>query len=60
MMENGILPKKAKHYGNTKEQLQFWLLGLGTIYEGLIMVLSLGFLTVNTRAWMLFELFEED
>jgi hypothetical protein len=35
------------------------LLGLGTIFEGLVMTLSLGYLTVETRAWLLFTVFED-
>jgi hypothetical protein len=54
-----FLPSKARHF-STRERWQFFALGLGTIYEGLVMTLSLGYLTVDTRAWLLFDAFEED
>lgn len=38
----------------------FWWLGLATLYEGLVITLSLGFLNVDTRAWMLIEVLTDD
>jgi hypothetical protein len=58
-MSNRFLPRRSRH-ASVREHFQFVVLGLGTIYEGLVMVLSLGFLNVETRSWMLFNLFEED
>jgi hypothetical protein len=54
-----FMPRRAKYWGR-KDHLQLFLLGLGAVYEGLVVVLSLGYLTVDTRAWMLFDLFEDD
>ena len=36
------------------------MLGAATIYEGLVSVLSLGFCVVETRAWLLFDVFDRD
>ncbi len=54
-----ILPYKAYHRSR-RERSQFVLLGLATIWEGLVITLSLGFLTVSTRAWILFEVMDQD
>ncbi len=53
-----FIPKRARH-GAKPDQWRFWLLGLGTVYEGLVMVLSLGYYSVDTRAWLLFDLWED-
>jgi hypothetical protein len=53
------VPHIARH-GSSKERWKFVLLGLGTVYEGLVMVLSLGYLNVSTRAWLLFDVFVDD
>lgn len=57
-MRNRFMPCRARHNG-AKDHWQFFLLGLGTVYEGLVMVLSLGFLTVETRSWLLFDVFDD-
>jgi hypothetical protein len=36
-----------------------FVLGLASIYDGLVTVLSLGFYTTDVRAWLLFEYFDE-
>lgn len=54
-----ILPHVARH-ASSKERWRFVVLGVATIWEGLVMVLSLGYLNVNTRAWLLFDFFEDD
>lgn len=56
---NRFAPKRARHGHKRGEQFRFWLLGLGTVYEGLVMVLSLGYLSVDTRSWLLFDVFED-
>jgi hypothetical protein len=53
-----FIPAIARHL-TRRERVQFFLLGLGTIFEGLVMTLSLGYLTVETRAWLLFTVFED-
>jgi hypothetical protein len=55
-----FMPIKARHFGSRRERWRFFLLGLGTIYEGLVMTLSLGYLTVDTRAWLLFDVFDDE
>lgn len=57
-MRNRFMPHRSRHDG-AKDHWQFFLLGLGTVYEGLVMVLSLGFLTVETRSWLLFDVFDD-
>jgi len=51
-----FIPHIAKH-GSLKEQAQFVVLGLASIYEGLVFVLSLGFLSVDIRSWLLIRSF---
>lgn len=58
-MRNRLLPKKAWHR-DPRERCLFVLLGLATIYEGLVITLSLGFLTVETRAWIMFDVWDDD
>ena len=58
-MRHRFIPTIARHSG-ARERWQFFALGLGSLYEGLVLVLSLGYLTVDTRAWLLFEAFDED
>jgi len=55
-----FIPHWARHHGSARERWRFVLLGLGTIYEGLVMVLSLGYLNVETRSWLLFEVFDDE
>lgn len=54
-----FMPVKARHHSR-KERWRFLMIGLGSLYEGLVITLSLGYLNVNTRSWMLFDLFEDD
>lgn len=42
-----------------KDQRNLWLLGVCSIIEGLIVVLSLGFLNSDIRAWFLFDFLDE-
>lgn len=37
------------------QQYKFFVVGLVTIYEGLVIVLSLGFLNTDARAMLLFS-----
>lgn len=54
-----ILPHVAR-YDSAKERWKLVLLGVACIYEGLVAVLSLGYLNTNIRGWMLFDFFEDD
>lgn len=56
---NVILPHVARN-GSAKERWRLFVVGLASIYEGLVIALSLGYFTVDTRAWVLFDLFEDD
>lgn len=47
------LPRIAKHY-TARERWQFFALGLATVWEGLVIVLSLGYLSCEARAYELF------
>jgi hypothetical protein len=51
-----ILPHVAR-YDSTKERWQLVVIGLAAIYEGLVSVLSLGYLNTDIRGWVLFDLF---
>lgn len=57
-----IRPHKTRYAtrDRVREQAQMIMLGLGSIYEGLVIVLSLGYLNTNIRGWMLFTWFDED
>jgi hypothetical protein len=46
--------KRAKHY-HWRGHFKFFVLGLATVYEGLVIVLSLGFLSTELRATLLFS-----
>ena len=61
-LDNKIIPRRAwfRHKPRKHERLEFFLLGLGTLWEGLVITFSLGYLTVDTRAWLLFDVFEDD
>jgi hypothetical protein len=59
MMDQPFKPRWARHRSR-RDQWRFFLIGLGTVYEGLVIALSLGWLTINTRAWLLFDLFDDD
>jgi len=42
------------------DQRRVFLLGLATIYDGLVMTLTLGHCITNIRAWLLFEVWGDD
>lgn len=48
------LPRVARHL-DSRERWQFVRLGLASLYEGLVITLSLGYLNVEARAYELFE-----
>lgn len=54
-----VLPHVAR-YASKKERWQLVVIGLAAIYEGLVAVLSLGYLNTHIRGWVLFELFDDD
>lgn len=54
-----ILPHRTK-CRTRRERGQLFILGLAELYDGLIMTLSLGFLTTDIRSWLLFTVFEDD
>lgn len=56
-MKNRFVPKLV-NASTHRERIQLFVLGVATVYEGLVGVLSLGFCTVETRAWLLFEVFD--
>jgi hypothetical protein len=49
-----FMPRKARCH-TRRERLHLWMIGLASIYEGLVLVLSLGWLSVDTRAWVVFQ-----
>lgn len=51
-------PRLAKH--GKGEQFQFFIIGLLSLIEDLVIVLSFGALSWELRAYALFELFEKD
>jgi hypothetical protein len=53
-----FIPRRAKCASN-REYRQLFILGLLTIYEGLVATLSLGFFSVDCRAWYLFDVMED-
>lgn len=55
---NRFRPKRARH-DNARDRWVFCLIGLASVYEGLVMALSLGYLNVDTRAWLLFDVFDD-
>lgn len=56
-MKNRFVPKLV-NAATRRERIQLFVLAMATVYEGLVGVLSLGFCTVETRAWLLFEVFD--
>ncbi len=58
-MNNRFVPRRT-NATTRREQVQLFVLGVATVYEGLVAVLSLGFCMVETRAWLLFEVFDQD
>lgn len=54
---NRFVPKLA-NASTRRERVQLFVLGVATIYEGLVGVLSLGYCVVDTRAWLLFDVFD--
>lgn len=59
MIRNAFRPRIAKH-ASRRDRWMLFVLGLASIFEGMVLVLSLGYLTVETRCWVLFELFEDE
>jgi len=59
-MREHFIPRRAKFdRGNRwRDQRQLFILGLITIYEGLVSAISLGYLSVDTRAWYLFDVMD--
>jgi hypothetical protein len=53
------VPSKARH-NSRRDRWRFFLLGLATVYEGLVIVLSLGYLNCEARAYELFERGEDE
>lgn len=48
------LPRRA-HNPTSKDRWEFFRLGLATLYEGLVITLSLGYLNVEARVYELFK-----
>jgi hypothetical protein len=55
---NHFIPRRA--LATRRERRQLAILGLLTIYEGAISALSLGYFSVDCRAWYLFDVMVED
>ena len=55
-MPRPFIPHKAR--ATPQERRQLAVLGLLAIYEGLVAVLSLGYLSVDCRSWYLFDVLE--
>jgi hypothetical protein len=53
-----LAPRKTRTT-TRRQRGQMILLGLASIYEGLLEVCSLGYLTTDLGSWLLFEYFEE-
>lgn len=51
-----FIPRRAK--ATATERKQLFILGLLTVYEGLVAVLSLGYLSVEVRSWYLFDIMD--
>lgn len=49
-----MLKAFTPHYVKQDRRMMF-VIGLVTLYEGIVLVLSLGFLNVDARAWVLFD-----
>jgi len=58
-MSNRFIPRRAR-CSTRRERCQLFVLGIATIYEGLVAALSLGFWSVETRSWLLFDVFDDD
>jgi hypothetical protein len=58
---SSVTPRKCRFGRSTarRERGQLLLLGLASIYEGLVAVLSLGFYTTDIRSYLLFDYFED-
>ena len=52
-----ILPRRAR-CDDWCERGQLIALALASIYDGLVTVVSLGYLTTDIRQWLLFTVFE--
>lgn len=59
MKDHRFMPRRARIY-QRRERWQLFVIGLASLYEGVVAVLSLGYLTVDTRSWVLFSIFGDD
>ena len=59
MMRKDYLPRMERCHG-WRDRCQLIVLALASIYDGLVTVVSLGHLTTDVRAWLLFDVFEGD
>lgn len=41
-----------------KERFEYWLYGLCSIFDGLVIVLSIGFVASDLKSWFLFDYIE--
>lgn len=57
-MQHRFIPKKARNR-TSRERWQLALIGLASIYEGIVLTFSLGYLSVDTRAWVLFDVIDD-
>jgi hypothetical protein len=55
-ISKSFVPHPARNT-SWSDQLFLFTIGLASILEGLVIVLSLGFLNIEFRAWVLFDLF---
>ena len=54
-----IRPRAAR-CDNARERWTLVVIGLASIYEGLVEVLSLGYLTTHVRGWVLFDFLDRE
>lgn len=54
-----FIPRRARHGNSARERWKFFAVGLGSLFEGAVIVLSLGYLNVEVRSWLLFEVFDD-
>lgn len=53
-----MIPRRPMFCHSRKERARMFVLGVAELYDGLIAVLSLGYLTTEVRSWLLFSVFE--
>ena len=51
---------RNKFKGDYWEQLQMWCVNIAYVIDGMVGILSLGYIRCDIRCWILFDLFEED